>query len=127
MGVLKSPPKTLDAATVAAVEVGNKSEPFRTLEAMLNIVDRGQAFMLIQKKENREYKNYGELVGFRNRVNKKRWDVLVPGVKDQLNEGDVFRVRRVLGVVLIKGGNHKLAVQLAQKPGSSFFTNFKKV
>jgi len=57
-------------------------------------------------------KNYGEIVGFRNRADGDRWDVLVPGLNDQLPVASRHRLSTVLGVILIKGGNHKLVVAL---------------
>ena len=57
-------------------------------------------------------KNYGEIVGFRNRADGDRWDVLVPGLPAQLPPGSRHRLSNVLGVILIKGGNHKLAVEV---------------
>ena len=57
-------------------------------------------------------KNYGEIVGFRNRADGDRWDVLVPGLPAQLPPGSRHRLSNVLGVILIKGGNHKLVVAL---------------
>ena len=58
-------------------------------------------------------KNYGEIVGFRNRADGDRWDVLVPGLPAQLPPGSRHRLSNVLGVILIKGGNHKLVVELS--------------
>jgi hypothetical protein len=57
-------------------------------------------------------KNYGEIVGFRNRADGDRWDVLVPGLAAQLPVDSRHRLSTVLGVILIKGGNHKLVVAL---------------
>lgn len=90
-------------------------EPFRSFEAMLNIIDRGAAFMVIQDKKSYDVNNYGEIVGFRNRFSKERWDVFLPGVYETLPKGEPLRIRRALGVVLIKGGNHKIAVQLYRR------------
>ena len=63
--------------------------------------------------------NYGEVIGFRNRADGDRWDVLVPGLDDALPVEEPFQLERVLGVVLIKGGNHKLCVELAGQPPRS--------
>ena len=90
----------------------SSGEPFRSLEAMLNIADRGNAYITIQRRPWLGVKNYGEVIGFRNRADGDRWDIFVPGLSQELPEGEPLKVRKVIGVVLIKGGNHKLAVEL---------------
>jgi len=90
------------------------AEPFRSLEAMVNICDKGAAFVVIESRPRwRGVRNYGEVVGFRNRADGDRWDVLVPGLPEALPEGVPLALERILGVVLIKGGNHKLVVALS--------------
>lgn len=68
--------------------------------------------MTIQKREWEDVKNYGEVIGFRNRADGDRWDVFVPGLEKALPEGEPYKLRNVMGVVLIKGGNHKLVVEI---------------
>lgn len=88
-------------------------EPFRSLEAMINIAERRRASVILESREWKGLRNYGEVVGFRNRADGDRWDVFVPGLEGELPLDVPFPLRRVLGVVLVKGGNHKLAVELA--------------
>ena len=93
----------------------NEGEPFRSLESMVSIADKGLSEVLIQDRsaaDDGSLKNYGEIVGFRNRADGDRWDVLVPGLEGQLPTGSRHRLSTVLGVILIKGGNHKLVVAL---------------
>ena len=91
-------------------------EPFRSLEAMLNIGSRGGAYVTMQRRpwdDNGEVIiNYGEVIGFRNRADGDRWDIYAPGLPSELPLGEAHKLCRVLGVVLIKGGNHKLVVEL---------------
>jgi len=91
-----------------------EGEPFRSLEAMISIADKGLTEVVIERREGElaTLKNYGEIVGFRNRADGDRWDVVVPGLDQQLPPGSRHRLSAVLGVVLIKGGNHKLVVAL---------------
>ena len=65
---------------------------------------------------------YGEVVGFRNRADGDRWDVVLPGLAADaasatglrgVEPDDRLVITRVIGVVLIKGGNHKIAVEVA--------------
>ena len=79
---------------------------------MLNIADRGGAYITIQRRPWPGIQNYGEVIGFRNRADGDRWDVFVPGLDHELPVGEPLPLRKVIGVVLIKGGNHKLAVEL---------------
>lgn len=63
------------------------AEPFRSLEAMVNIAERGRTSVLIEKRERWPgVKNYGEVIGFRNRADGDRWDVFVPGLDYELDE-----------------------------------------
>jgi len=87
-----------------------QGEPFRSLESMISIADKGLSEVVIQERLD-GLKNYGEIVGFRNRADGDRWDVLVAG-NPALPVGSRHRLSAVLGVVLIKGGNHKLVVSV---------------
>lgn len=93
-----------------------QGEPFRSLESMISIADKGLCEVLIQDRTDIDYgtalKNYGEIVGFRNRADGDRWDIVVPGLVDQLPTDSRHRLSAVLGVIMLKGGNHKLVVAL---------------
>jgi hypothetical protein len=98
-------------------KIQQDTEPFRSLEGIINILLNGSCNCVF---ENRGGKKgafnagvpYGEIVGYRNRSDKDRWDIFVPGFEvTRFQTGGVqYRIKRVLGVVLIKGGNHKIAV-----------------
>lgn len=92
------------------------SEPFRSLEAMMNILDRGDVYVTMEGyPRNRTIKNYGRVIGYRNRADRQRWDCFVPGVKKPLPKNKFLKVRDVLGVVLIRGGNHKLVIDVNRR------------
>lgn len=58
--------------------------------------------------------DYGEIVGFRNRADGDRWDCIAVGVPPGgVQMGVAYLIKRTIGVVLIKGGNHKLVVELS--------------
>ena len=57
-------------------------------------------------------RNYGEVVGWRNRADGDCWDVFAPGYERRLPMGRAFAVGSVLGVLLLDNGNHKIAVRL---------------
>lgn len=96
-----------------------RDEPFRSLEAMVNIIEQGSAVAVVERRRNARWRNltsivdYGELLGFRNRADGDRWDVIFAGLPaGMLRVGVEYPVSSLLGVVLIKGGNHKLVVEL---------------
>ena len=94
----------------------DSGEPFRSLEAMLNIADGGLCQVVVEDRgaawRAAGCRNYGEVLGFRNRADGDRWDVFMPGLASELPGGTSARISRVLGVLMVKGGNHKLAVEL---------------
>lgn len=100
-----------------------EGEPFRSLESMISIADKGLCEVVIQNrteaaagdKAASTLRNYGEIVGFRNRADGDRWDILVPGIDQQLPVDSRHRLSAVLGVVMVKGGNHKLVVSVGGK------------
>lgn len=122
----KAKAEPLSASTVFGRRLtSTEGEPFRSLESMISIADKGLSEVSIQERPVTDssdasvdspiigaLKNYGEIVGFRNRADGDRWDVFVPGLPAQLPPGSRHRLTNVLGVILIKGGNHKLVVAL---------------
>ena len=80
---------------------------------MINLASRGKQYVVLERRPWAGVQNYGEVIGFRNRADGDRWDVFVPGLPAELPEGEPFRLASVLGVLLVKGGNHKLCVTLA--------------
>jgi hypothetical protein len=110
-----------------------EGEPFLTLPAIIAAAsappdgggdDDGPPQQLTVKIENRGkawrttggFNAYGEIVGYRNRADGDRWDVFAPGLQTQPEIGAPLALARVLGVILIRGGNHKLVIELAGHP-----------
>jgi len=94
------------------VTVSRSGEPFRSLEAIVNVIENGECPCVLEDRPEMSVP-YGEIVGYRNRGDGDRWDIVVPGTSLEGAElGRVYAVRRILGVVLVKGGNHKLVVEL---------------
>jgi hypothetical protein len=66
-----------DWAPFASVQEGT-GEPFRSLEAMIHIIEQGGAYALVEAREGARWRllssicDYGELVGFRNRADGDR-------------------------------------------------------
>jgi len=92
-------------------------EPFRSLEAVVNIIEGGACDCVLQDRPF-DTVPYGEILGFRNRGDGDRWDLFVPGLPagDRLPLDATLRIAKLIGIVLVKGGNHKLAVELVGHP-----------
>jgi len=91
---------------------GQSSEPYRSLQSVISIVKRGKSsFILQDQSKYPESNNYGELKGFRNKVDKERWDILVPAIDAKLPRDTPIRMRSLIGVIMVPGGNHKLVVE----------------
>lgn len=56
--------------------------------------------------------NYGDVPGMINEADGDPWDVFTPGIARRLDTSKTYRVKRVLGVVILANGNHKIAVEL---------------
>ena len=57
-------------------------------------------------------KNYGEIIGLRNKSDGDRWDVFAPGYSQPLRTNIPYVIQDILGVFLLKNGNHKIAIRL---------------
>lgn len=55
--------------------------------------------------------HYGEIPSTLNHADGDPWDVLVPGYKN-LPIGEKLKMKRILGVLLLGNGNHKLIVDV---------------
>lgn len=108
-------------------------EPFRSLEAMVNVIEGGACECVLESRRKKDVVGvswgsgvpYGEVVGFRNRGDGDRWDIFIPGVPASLESetglkgvdfNQKLKIEKVLGLVLVKGGNHKIAVQVEGFP-----------
>ncbi len=47
-----------------------------------------------------------------NAADNDRWDVFAPGLSQMLPTGSIYSVERVVGVVVLPNGNHKVIVVL---------------
>jgi len=122
-GAPRAPPKPPGKAPMGRFGPDDveSAEPFRSLEAMLAIAGSGECKCVLERARTLRLGGlpYGEVVGFRNRADGDRWDIFVPGLPASNNGAGALlpqRIKRVHGVVLIKGGNHKLAVELEHHP-----------
>lgn len=82
------------------------------------VIDKLKSCLEIKVKlENRPKKymfgtnNYGELVGFINKSDGDRWDVIVPGYKS-LSINKLYKFKNLEGVILLPNGNHKLIIDI---------------
>lgn len=83
---------------------------------VLQHAERSRHHPVVFQKRPARYKfgvhNYGEFVGWRNAADGDCWDAFAPGYTRVLRIGVRYRVKRIIGVVKIANGNHKIAVEL---------------
>lgn len=66
------------------------------------------------EKRFRDITNCGQVVGYRNRAKGERWEAAAFGLDaPSVPEGTSAAVDRLLGVMLVRGGNHLLVVGVA--------------
>lgn len=86
------------------------------LRHVLQHAERNRQHAVVFQKRPARFKfgvrNYGEFVGWRNAADGDCWDAFAPGYTRALRIGPEYRVKRVVGVVKIENGNHKVAVEL---------------
>ena len=59
-------------------------------------------------------------MGFENKVDKDYWDGLILGYQDNSYDyNTVFNTKKVLGVILVEDGNHKIVFKIPYKRGFS--------
>ena len=65
-------------------------------------------------------KQHVEVIGFKNKVDKDYWDGLVLGYQDKSYDYNTkFNTNKVLGVILVEDGNHKIVFKIPYKRGFS--------
>jgi hypothetical protein len=87
---------------------------FLDLMPMLRKFVSGERLLAVMERRSNKYgvPNYGEIRGFKNPSDGDCWDIFVPGYDTPLPCYQSFGVERLLGVVMVPNGNHKLAVRL---------------
>ena len=82
-------------------------------------------------------KNHGFIVGNKNSSDNKEWDVLIFGYKNlNLYYGQRYKINKILGIIFLSDGNHKLIPTIPYKRGfdknlykkqvNKFIRNYKK-
>jgi len=60
--------------------------------------------------------NHAEFLGMMNPYDKCLWDAIIPGYKNILPKNKVFKTTKILGMLWLEDGNHKVAVRI-DNPG----------
>lgn len=90
-------------------------EPFYSLKQMLDIIKKKDTYCIIENRPKKYLfgtKNYGEVIGFRNKADGDRWDIIAAGYNKYLDRYKPYKIKDILGVFLLENGNHKLIVKL---------------
>ena len=61
-------------------------------------------------------KNYGEIPHHINKADGDPWDIFAPGYNSSFKTNTPFMVDKVIGILLLKDGNHKLAIRIKGYP-----------
>lgn len=88
------------------------SKIFSTLNHVLSQKKLSVVFEQRPRKFMCSTTNYGEIPGMYNAADGDPWDVFTPGQTRRLQRGTPYKVKRILGVVKVENGNHKIAVEL---------------
>lgn len=97
---------------------------WKTMQRLLSKLDTQPMYLVLEKRPSRFMfgcRNYGDIPKFINPADGDPWDVIVPCVK-KLPMNKKLRIRNLLGVVLMKNGNHKLAVSVYNHSTKTDFT-----
>jgi inorganic pyrophosphatase len=85
-----------------------------TIDKLLPIIDKG----VYIRFEERNIFNYGfpfshfEIFDYINPADGDPWDVLVLGYDAQFQKNKIFLTSKLIGIILVQGGNHKLVFKI---------------
>tara|TARA_B100001094_G_scaffold304788_1_gene334070 strand:+ start:1133 stop:1510 length:378 start_codon:yes stop_codon:yes gene_type:complete len=116
---------------------------FYTLNQLLNIHNQTPLYCIFENRPPKfkfSIKNYGEVLGnFINKADGDPWDIFAPGYTKTLSFDKPYKIKKIIGILFLENGNHKIAVQL-YAPGfkeslvnsqinmySKKYCNFKKL
>ena len=84
------------------------------LEKVLKDIKEGKTKCKFEDRP-KKYKyvnNYGDIPGMYNRADGDPWDVFAPGYERTLPFEKLYKVRGIMGILVLENGNHKIAVRL---------------
>lgn len=91
-------------------------EVFRTLDFVLDNIINSDKHKAILENRPKKYKfgalNYGEITGLKNIADGDRWDIIVPGYSYEIKTNTEYKIKDIIGILLLDNGNHKIAVNL---------------
>lgn len=90
---------------------------FTTFKNLVHILKHSKPQILIEDRLKLKYRTYGmenhaEFIGLRNRADGDLWDAIIPGYMDRIPPHKKYLVTGVYGILLVQGGNHKVAVKI---------------
>lgn len=95
-----------------------------TIDKLLEEIDKG----ILIKVEKRGIFNYGfpychfEIPAYINPADGDPWDVMVFGYTEKFDYDETFHTNKLVGIIFITGGNHKLIFKI---PGRKSFSQSK--
>ena len=67
----------------------------------------------VKLDKRKDFYNYGEVTDRMNDADGCFWDIYAPGISFHLPTTRKYKISRILGVLMLPNGNHKLIVTLA--------------
>lgn len=80
-------------------------------------------------------KNHAEFIEYMNPHDNCLWDAIIPGYDEVINKKSIYKSKKVLGILWLSDGNHKIAIRIgkrgynkqkAQKDINTYVTNYLK-
>mgnify|MGYP001370731223 CR=1 FL=1 len=59
--------------------------------------------------------NYGDIPEWINKADGDPWDIFAPGISSKLPINKKFVIKKILGILLLENGNHKIAIKVNTK------------
>lgn len=90
-------------------------EPFCSFKQILDVIRKKDIYCIIENRPEKYLfgtKNYGEIIGYRNRADGDRWDIIAAGYNKYLDRYKQYKIKGILGIFVLENGNHKIIVKL---------------
>lgn len=93
---------------------------YKTLYEIINIINNEGVQIEFEDRKKLGYKtyntpNHAEVLYFFNRADDMNWDAQVFGYKRQFKFNRKFNTKKIVGLIWIPNGNHKLLLKLAER------------
>ena len=88
---------------------------YYTLNQIIKLINNGKMHCVFENRKKQfkfSINNYGDIPGKYNKADGDPWDVFAPGYTKELPHGKFYQINKIIGILFLKNGNHKIAVSL---------------